>query len=95
MGWLTNVLFENKVFENERLELTDKNSLYFLGPNLTLRNGYGRGAGDGSVGGGAHRAHADRGGRPVRALPGYGLPNVQWQASLPLRPSLRVGSVRS
>ncbi|MCY1080975.1 hypothetical protein [Archangium lansingense] len=38
MGWLTNVLIENKAFENERLELTDKNSLYFLGPNLTLRN---------------------------------------------------------
>lgn len=39
MGWLTNVLIEDKAFENERLELTDKNSLYFLGPNLTLRNG--------------------------------------------------------
>lgn len=38
MGWLTNVLIENKAVENERLELTDKNSLYFLGPNLTLRN---------------------------------------------------------
>ena len=38
MGWLTNVLIEDKAFENERLELTDKNSLYFLGPNLTLRN---------------------------------------------------------
>ncbi|HEX5749623.1 MAG TPA: hypothetical protein VFZ09_25560 [Archangium sp.] len=38
MGWLTNVLIENKTFENERLELTDKDSLYFLGPNLMLRN---------------------------------------------------------
>ncbi|HEX5748755.1 MAG TPA: hypothetical protein VFZ09_21115 [Archangium sp.] len=38
MGWLTSVLIENKAVENERLELTDKNSLYFLGPNLTLRN---------------------------------------------------------
>jgi hypothetical protein len=38
MGWLTNVLIKDKAFENERLELTDKDSLYFLGPNLTLRN---------------------------------------------------------
>ncbi|WPB80669.1 hypothetical protein KYC5002_16200 [Archangium violaceum] len=38
MGWLTNVLIEDKTFENERLELTDKDSLYFLGPNLTLHN---------------------------------------------------------
>jgi hypothetical protein len=38
MGWLTNVLIENKAFENERLELTDKDSLYFLGPNLTLHH---------------------------------------------------------
>jgi hypothetical protein len=33
-----NVIIENKQLENERLELTDKNSVYFLGPNLTLRN---------------------------------------------------------
>ncbi|WPB80667.1 hypothetical protein KYC5002_16190 [Archangium violaceum] len=38
MGWLTNVIIENKAVENERLELTDKDSLYFLGPNLTLHN---------------------------------------------------------
>lgn len=33
-----NVIIENKQLENERLELTDKDSVYFLGPNLTLRN---------------------------------------------------------
>ncbi|MFY0529443.1 pentapeptide repeat-containing protein [Archangium gephyra] len=33
-----NVIIENKELENERLELTDKDSVYFLGPNLTLRN---------------------------------------------------------
>ncbi|OJT16376.1 hypothetical protein BO221_50160 [Archangium sp. Cb G35] len=38
MGWLKNVLMEDKEIANERLELTDKNSLYFLGPNLLLRN---------------------------------------------------------
>jgi hypothetical protein len=38
MGWLTNVLIENKEMKNERLEVTDKDSLYFLGPHLTLRN---------------------------------------------------------
>jgi hypothetical protein len=38
MGWLENVLIENKEIENERLELTDKNSLYYLGPDLLLRN---------------------------------------------------------
>jgi hypothetical protein len=38
MGWLENVLLEDKEIANERLELTDKNSLYFLGPNLSLRN---------------------------------------------------------
>ena len=38
MGWLENVLIEDKMITNERLELTDKNSLYFLGPNLSLRN---------------------------------------------------------
>jgi hypothetical protein len=38
MAWLENVLVEDKEIANERLELTDKNSLYFLGPNLSLRN---------------------------------------------------------
>ena len=38
MGWLENVIIENKEIENERLELTDKDSLYFLDPDLTLRN---------------------------------------------------------
>jgi hypothetical protein len=38
MGWLENVRFEDKEIANERLELTDKNSLYFLGPNLSLRH---------------------------------------------------------
>ncbi|WNG44644.1 pentapeptide repeat-containing protein [Archangium minus] len=38
MGWLENVLIEDREIANERLELTDKNSLYFLGPNLSLRN---------------------------------------------------------
>jgi hypothetical protein len=38
MGWLENVLIEDKEIADERLELTDKNSLYFLGPNLSLRN---------------------------------------------------------
>jgi hypothetical protein len=32
------VFYEDKELENERLELTDKGSLYFLGSNLTLRN---------------------------------------------------------
>ncbi|HYO69114.1 MAG TPA: hypothetical protein VEU33_23850 [Archangium sp.] len=32
-----NVIIENQALENQRLELTDKNSIYFLGPNLTLR----------------------------------------------------------
>ncbi|HYO54339.1 hypothetical protein [Archangium sp.] len=36
--FFTKVFYEDKQLENERLELTDKNSLYFLGPNLTLRN---------------------------------------------------------
>ncbi|MBM7115727.1 hypothetical protein [Archangium primigenium] len=31
-----NVLFENKDIENERLELTDKEAHYFLGPNLSM-----------------------------------------------------------
>jgi len=38
MGWLENFIIENKTLENERMELTDKGLLYFLGPNLTLRN---------------------------------------------------------
>ncbi len=32
------VFYEDKELENERLELIDKGSLYFLGRNLTLRN---------------------------------------------------------
>ena len=35
---MENVRIADKVIENERLELTDKNSLYFLGPNLSLKN---------------------------------------------------------
>jgi hypothetical protein len=38
MGWMENVIIEGKEMANERLELTDKNALYSLGPNLTLRN---------------------------------------------------------
>jgi hypothetical protein len=38
MGWLENVIIKEREIENERLELTDKGSLYFLGPDLTLRN---------------------------------------------------------
>ncbi|ATB34034.1 hypothetical protein [Melittangium boletus] len=38
MGWLENIIIENKALENERFEATDKDSLYFLGPNLTLSN---------------------------------------------------------
>jgi len=38
MGWMENVLIENREIENERLELIDKNSLYSLGPNLLLKN---------------------------------------------------------
>jgi hypothetical protein len=34
----TKVFYENREIENERLELTDKGSLYFLGSNLTLKN---------------------------------------------------------
>jgi len=34
----TKVVFKDKEIEDERLELTDKGSLYFLGPNVTLRN---------------------------------------------------------
>ncbi|HEX5751368.1 MAG TPA: hypothetical protein VFZ09_34405 [Archangium sp.] len=32
------VFYEDRVIENERLELTDKGSLYFLGSNVTFRN---------------------------------------------------------
>jgi hypothetical protein len=32
------VFYENKQIEDERLELTDKGAIYFLGRNLTLRN---------------------------------------------------------
>ncbi|MFE8596740.1 hypothetical protein [Archangium violaceum] len=38
MGWLKNVIYKNQEIENERLELTDKNSLYYLSTHLTLRN---------------------------------------------------------
>ena len=38
MGWLENVVFSDRVIENERLELTDKNSLYYLSTHLTLKN---------------------------------------------------------
>jgi len=38
MAWLENVIFKNQEIENERLELTDKRSLYYLSSNLTLRN---------------------------------------------------------
>src|SRR3954447_19110198 len=36
--WLTNVTFEDRVIENERLELGGDDALYFLGNNLTLRH---------------------------------------------------------
>ena len=32
------VVFKDKEIENERMELTDKGSLYFFGPNVTLKN---------------------------------------------------------
>jgi hypothetical protein len=37
VGWLENVIFKEREIANERLELTDKNSLYYLSTNLTLR----------------------------------------------------------
>ncbi|ATB30184.1 hypothetical protein [Melittangium boletus] len=37
MAWLENVCIEDKKIHNERLELTDNNALYFVGPNLELR----------------------------------------------------------
>jgi uncharacterized protein YjbI with pentapeptide repeats len=36
MAWLTNVVLEERELREQRMELTDKGSLYFLGPNLTL-----------------------------------------------------------
>ena len=33
-----NTIIENRLIENERLELSDKSSVCFLGPNLTLRD---------------------------------------------------------
>jgi len=36
--FFTKVVFKEKVIEGERLELTDKNSLYFLGPDVTLKD---------------------------------------------------------
>jgi hypothetical protein len=38
MTWLENVIFKDQKIESERLELTDKNSLYYLSTGLTLRN---------------------------------------------------------
>jgi hypothetical protein len=38
MGWLTNVIFKNQEIADARLELTDKNSLYYLSTGLTLRH---------------------------------------------------------
>jgi hypothetical protein len=38
MAWLQNVIFKNREMENERLELTDKGSLYYLSSNLVLRH---------------------------------------------------------
>jgi hypothetical protein len=38
MDWLGNVILEDREIENERLELTDKEANYILGPNLTLKN---------------------------------------------------------
>ncbi|HEX8706101.1 MAG TPA: hypothetical protein VF815_45120 [Myxococcaceae bacterium] len=35
---LTNVIFEGRTIENERLEFRDRNALYYLGPNLLLRS---------------------------------------------------------
>jgi hypothetical protein len=35
--WLNNVIYEDQVIEDQRLELSDNDSLYFLGHNLTLR----------------------------------------------------------
>jgi hypothetical protein len=35
---LDNVIFEGRVIENERLELSAKEALYYLGPDLSLRH---------------------------------------------------------
>ncbi len=32
-----NIHYENREIEGERLELTDKTAIYWLGPNITLR----------------------------------------------------------
>lgn len=37
MEWLENIIIENKELDGEQLMVTDKKSLYFLGPHLTLR----------------------------------------------------------
>ncbi|MFY0579673.1 hypothetical protein ACN28S_40355 [Cystobacter fuscus] len=38
MDWLGNVVFKDREIENERLEVTDKNANYILGPNLMMKN---------------------------------------------------------
>jgi hypothetical protein len=38
MSWLQNVIFKDREMVNERLELTDKGSLYYLSTGLALRN---------------------------------------------------------
>jgi hypothetical protein len=38
MDWLGNIVFKDREIKNERLELTDKNANYILGPSLTLKN---------------------------------------------------------
>ena len=38
VDWLGNIIFRNTEIQGERLELTDKNARYILGPNLTLRH---------------------------------------------------------
>jgi hypothetical protein len=38
MAWLQNVIFKDREMVNERLELTDKGSLYYLSTGLILRN---------------------------------------------------------
>lgn len=35
--WLTNVVYENRVIEDEQLEFKDKDALYYIGRNLTFR----------------------------------------------------------
>jgi hypothetical protein len=35
--WLNNVIFEDRVIENERLDLSAKDANYYLGPNLALQ----------------------------------------------------------